>query len=157
MSDKKIVPTHCERCDDSFSMYAGKGGTGYAVVREPHTACIGVGCGCPPMSETYICYKCAGEDEKTHMRTYGCNTFYLTETTDTKKKWSVSNWPGTLEFTPTHVRKGKHNMAKVRYDVWFTFEGRVWHGVQFGNNTQLLHCKATKQYLPGFAPKAVAA
>ena len=57
----------------------------------------------------------------------------------------VMNWPGTLRF-PAHVRKGRHNIAGSRYDVWFAGpDGFQWHGVQYGDNTQICHCKRTKQ------------
>jgi predicted lipoprotein len=57
------------------------------------------------------------------------------------KVWEVSNWPGTLKMR-AHVRVGNHNMARNRYDAWFTGpDGQQWHGVTIGDNTQLCHCK----------------
>ena len=56
----------------------------------------------------------------------------------------VTNWPSTLVFT-CNVKKGKHNIAGSRYDVWFTGpDGKQWHGVQYGEWTQVCHCKQTK-------------
>ncbi len=57
----------------------------------------------------------------------------------------VSNWPGTLKFR-CRVKRGNHNIARYRYDVWFNGpDGYVWHGVQIGEWTQICHCKRTKE------------
>lgn len=33
----------------------------------------------------------------------------------------------------------------VRYDTWFTGpDGKQWHAVQYGDNTQIAHCRRTK-------------
>lgn len=105
------------------------------------------------------CFVCCGEHDVAYMRKRGRNTLYLTleagAVTDgrampmndheaARKAWKVSNWPGSLEIRPLMVRKGYHNMARVRYDVWFRFDGKTWHGVQYGDNTQILHCRQTK-------------
>lgn len=55
----------------------------------------------------------------------------------------VSNWPGTLKIK-CHARTGRHNFAGVRYDVWFTFAGHDYHGVTYGDNTQICHVKRIK-------------
>jgi len=55
----------------------------------------------------------------------------------------VSNWPGTMKF-PCYLRRGKHN-AGVRYDVWFCdHAGGWWQGTQYGDQTQICHCKKLK-------------
>lgn len=99
-----------------------------------------------------ICYSCCGENDRKNMVETGRATLYLTtgkqkafgmvreETAPSK----VSNWPGTLSF-PCYVRRGAHNIARYRYDVWFTGpDGKQWHGVTYGDNTQICHCKRTK-------------
>lgn len=60
------------------------------------------------------------------------------------KNYRITNWPGTLEFSTAYMRRGYHNIAGRRYDVWFYFAGKRWHGVQYGDNTQILHCRQTK-------------
>lgn len=55
----------------------------------------------------------------------------------------LTNWPGSLEI-PCRVKRGRHNMAGTRYDVWFRLHGKEWHGVQYGDNTQICHCKRLK-------------
>jgi hypothetical protein len=60
-------------------------------------------------------------------------------------KGTVSNWPGSLKFQTGPVKVGRHNMAGKRYDVWFRGpDGKDWHGVQYGENTQLCHCRRIK-------------
>ena len=54
----------------------------------------------------------------------------------------VSNWPGTLKFRVRHKRVGSHNLARRRVDVWFAdSDGREWHGINYGHNSQLCHCR----------------
>lgn len=106
-----------------------------------------------------ICYACCAERDKQQMREDGQITLYLTGVAPLHSnrhsyvidpKWKIGNWPGSLEFRPMgqSVKVGNHNLAGVRYDVWFIFEGWVWHGFSIGNNTELLHCKRTKQRDP---------
>ena len=84
------------------------------------------------------CYTCCADQDRSAMVRDGKIVLYLTEK-------GVTNWPGSLVFPVVHKRKGRHNMAGTRYDVWFTGpEGRNWHGVQYGENTQLCHCRRVK-------------
>jgi len=83
------------------------------------------------------CYACCAQRDREQMARDGRITLYLTGST-------LSNWPGTLNFTVQKVRVGRHNMAGKRYDVWFKVDGEQWHGVQYGDNTQLCHCKRSK-------------
>lgn len=56
-------------------------------------------------------------------------------------KYFITNWPGTLEFPALQVRSGRHNIAGTRIDVWFFVGKQQWHGVQYGEWTQICHCK----------------
>ena len=87
-----------------------------------------------------ICYACCGEIDKDFMREHGKITLYLVER---QGKWFVTNWPSSLEFRAS-VKVGHHNIAGKRYDAWFVFEGYYWHGVKYGDNTEICHCKKTK-------------
>ena len=102
------------------------------------------------------CYACCAEQDKTHMREHGKICLYLSTRTpdqdgqiarrDSFGKYGdarITNWPNSLEFKGRFC-KGRHNIAGSRYDVWFTFENTNWHGVQYGENTQILHCKRIK-------------
>jgi hypothetical protein len=89
-----------------------------------------------------FCYACCGEMDKRDIETADKFTLYLVKKNG---KQFVSNWPGTLSYPVHHSSKGKHNIAVVRYDVWFTDHlGRNWHGVQYGDWTQICHCKRIK-------------
>lgn len=101
------------------------------------------------------CYACCAEQDKAHMREHGKICLYLTTKPDQDGQIArrdsfgkygdakITNWPSSLEFKGRY-RKGSHNMAGSRYDVWFTFENTNWHGVQYGENTQIVHCKRIK-------------
>lgn len=98
-----------------------------------------------------ICYDCCAELDKERMRQDGKIILYLACEPERNCRTpegrhsagTVSNWCGTLQFK-CHTRTGKHNIAGVRYDCWFVFEGYYWHGVTYGDNTQVCHCKRTK-------------
>lgn len=84
------------------------------------------------------CYACCAELDKAQMVRDGRTVLYLTDK-------GVTNWPSSLVFPVRYRRKGRHNMARTRYDVWFTGpDGKNWHGVQYGENTQLCHCRRAK-------------
>jgi len=72
----------------------------------------------------------------------GRATLYLVK--NDAGEWSATNWPGSLRFEIHHVRIGRHNIARTRKDVWFAADGAAWHGVQYGENTQILHCRKVK-------------
>lgn len=90
------------------------------------------------------CYDCCGEMDREFMVREGKMVLYLTDR-------EVTNWPGTLKFKCYHKREGRHNIARVRYDVWFNgpdehgnMTGAKWWGVQYGNFTQICHCRRIK-------------
>ena len=61
-------------------------------------------------------------------------------------EWRVENWPGTLSFHVFYKQKGRHNLARTREDVWFVGPDlHVWHGVQYGEWTQIVHCRRTAE------------
>ena len=89
-----------------------------------------------------VCFDCCAKQDKEYMRATGHIDLYLV---DDQTLPRVTNWPGTLSIPCTGVKIGNHNIAGRRYDVWFAFEGYWWHGVQYGHNTQVCHCKKTKE------------
>jgi len=114
----------CRDCKETKSI--NRDGTGYANDLEGNK----------------ICYACCGEEDKRFMREKGKNTLYLSK--NIVDQWRVTNWPGTLELIPTYIKKGKHNIATTRTDVWFNFEGSKWYGVNYGETSQILHCRKLK-------------
>jgi hypothetical protein len=94
------------------------------------------GYGTDKNGKTY-CYDCCAKSDMEVMRKYKAIDLYLSGE-------YVTNWPGSLKIKVGYQRKGKHNIAGSRVDVWFTFEGTQWHGVQYGEWTQICHCKQIK-------------
>lgn len=130
----------CDDCGEEKKVQH-EGGTGYASLEEDG-------------KEKTICYECCGKRDAKQLETDNKVTLYLTHDTfihgtgtvapmGSMRNGKVSNWPGTLTI-PCRVRIGRHNMARFRYDVWFEFAGRKWHGVQVGDNTQLCHCRVIR-------------
>jgi hypothetical protein len=61
----------------------------------------------------------------------------------------ITNFAGTVKFR-CHTRVGRHNIAGCRYDCYFKGpDGREWHGVRYGDNTSVVHCKPTKRAWQG--------
>ena len=106
-----------------------EGGTGYAVKRNGHK----------------VCYACCALADVKRMDRDGKTVLYLTMENGKNK---VTNWPSTLKFENLYVSKGRHNWGLNRYDVWFTdHRGSQWHGRTIGDNTQICHCKRTKEHI----------
>lgn len=92
------------------------------------------------------CYACCADRDREQMRNEGKTCLYLTQDkTGQNQIYMLSNWPGSLKIPVRHIRKGRHNMARVRYDVRFVFEGSEWSGTQYGDNTQICHCRRLKK------------
>jgi hypothetical protein len=88
------------------------------------------------------CYECCADRDRADMQETGRATLYLVDTPGTNGE--VTNWPGSLRFKVLYRSKGRHNLARVRHDVWFWADGAKWHGVQYGENTQIAHCRRVK-------------
>ena len=94
------------------------------------------------MDDNKICYTCCAMLDREHMGTHNKIVLYLSKE---KFNWEVTNWPGTLKFKVHSLKSGRHNIARTRIDVWFTdHNNREWWGVQYGENTMLVHCKKLK-------------
>lgn len=90
-----------------------------------------------------ICFECCGKLDEKEMKEKGRTTLYLSK--DKNGRFVVGNWPGTLKIPVMSHKESVHNIAGNRTDVWFKFNGYIWHGYQIGNNSQLCHCKQTKE------------
>lgn len=100
------------------------------------------------------CYECCAKQDRESMLRLGKTCLYLTIDTEVNSHGSnqwvhgdhkLTNWPGSFEIKIKCLKKGNHNIAGNRYDLWFEFEGGQWWGVQYGDNTQIAHCKRLKQ------------
>lgn len=87
-----------------------------------------------------VCFSCCGKMDYDTMTKENRITLYLNTPKDSV--WYLTNWPGTMKIDIRQHKEGRHNITGKRYDVWFSFAGKKWHGVQYGDNTQLCHCKA---------------
>lgn len=99
-----------------------------------------------------ICYECCAKADRAQMKEHGKIWLYLSEYNTPQGKYltnyKVTNWPGSLVFNIHRIKTGRHNIARVRYDVWFIGPDRHWwHGVQYGDNTQICRCERTKEKL----------
>lgn len=98
------------------------------------------------------CYPCCATLTRNAMDATGKATLYLIDKRATPRTrtqpgqyliasdFRVTDWTGELVFIPSRVKTGWHNMAGIRYDVWFG----DWHGVCYGEFTQVLRCKRLK-------------
>ena len=116
---------NCDDCGNHILAPVGSGGTGYAHTNDGKR----------------ICYACCAIRDKQQMRDKGKITLYLTQE---KSHYVIGNWPGTFKVSPFRVKVGRHNMAGKRYDAYFSFEGKPWKGVTYGDNTQICHCRQLK-------------
>jgi hypothetical protein len=98
-----------------------------------------------------FCYACCAEGDKKYMREHGKIDLYLTFKEDENgiKRARITNWPASLVISSANgncvtFRRGNHNIARTRCDVWFVFEGENWHGTQYGEWTEIVHCKRVK-------------
>lgn len=91
-----------------------------------------------------FCFQCCGEmdaEQLASLKPGEKMMLYLVQ--DNDGIYYVSNWPDTLKIR-CNVRTGRHNIAGIRYDAWFTFAGHDYHGVTYGDNTQICHVKRIK-------------
>lgn len=96
-----------------------------------------------------VCYECCGKQDREWMKNHDKIMLYLTGEDslilgEKPNRWMVTNWPGTLKISCSNPRIGRHNIARTRYDVWFRLDGQNWHGVQYGENTQVCYCRKVK-------------
>ena len=107
------------------------------VNREPHITGYGT------YNGRKVCYECCANIDRRWMDRHDRIALYLSK--DQDGRWKVTNWPGSLRFTPWYVKEGGHNLAGIRQDAWFKdHRDRVWHGVRFGRWTQILHARRLK-------------
>lgn len=100
------------------------------------------GCGIDKEDKTH-CYDCCAANERQSMIESGRATLFLTKDDG---KWFASDWPGHLKFKVAYRKSSRHNWARTRMDVWFMGpDSHWWWGVSYGEYTQLLHCKRTKE------------
>jgi len=147
MTTATTTPVVCADCGKTIEPPANSCGTGYGVARDG----------------AKVCYECCGKRDAEDMRQTGKATLYYFAGTRTptnpdglrvvcgatdnndKTVSRVGNWPGTLMFRVKTWTHGKHNIARERLDLWFIGpDGKRWHGVRYGRDTDILHCRRLK-------------
>jgi hypothetical protein len=86
-----------------------------------------------------VCFICCGQNDKEALFNLKPKERYILYF-DGKK---ITNWPGTLEIIPIQITKGKHNICKTRTDVYFKYNGLLFHGLNLGDN-QILRINLIK-------------
>ena len=144
-------PTHCYTCGAELPKPPHTGGSGYGS-DNGQRALDYSGFDVTLKPGEYVtrsrahCYDCCANKERARMIETGRATLYLVNSqAGIGRAWTVQDWAGRLCF-PAHGRtKGRHNMARVRYDVAFTGpDGKPWRATQYGYNTQIAHCRRIK-------------
>lgn len=113
----------CARCNKEIVKPANSCGTGYGE-----------------FDGKKYCYPCCGEVEKQKLMNISGNEKYILYLSGDE----VINWCGTLRIRPRRVKTGLHNIARTRTDVWFTVDGKRFHGTQYGDFSELLYIKSVK-------------
>jgi len=109
-----------------------------AVCRETKPVHTDGGTGYSSHRDRKICYACCGRSDTRRMERGLPVLLYY-------HGGEVSNWPGTLKIKASYTKKGNHNIARTRTDVWFNFVGKRFHGTQYGEYCDILrHVKAIK-------------
>jgi len=112
----------CSKCGEEKEVQT-QCGTGYATDRAGFKTC----------------YDCCADFDREEMMETGKAVLYLDGIAQ------LTNWPGTLRLPVRYSRHGEHNIAGSRTDIWFQGpDGKEWHGTQYGNFSQLCHCRRLK-------------
>lgn len=131
MSEHRFV---CSDCGEE-KVHTDSLTTGYGIIKEG-----GI--------DKKVCYGCCAKRDIADMEARGRAVLYLTVAGPSAALPNcpvVTNWPGTLKMPVRYRRVGRHNIAGRREDVWFTGpDGCEWHGVNYGHNSQLCHCRRLK-------------
>lgn len=88
-----------------------------------------------------ICFECCGINDAHELKALPVGRllhFYM----NTRTKL-ITNWSGTFQLAVTTIKVSKakvpNGLTINRYDTWFVYEGNKYHGVQYGDNTMIVH------------------
>lgn len=133
MENEKIICADCgkECIPDGV-------GTGYGITSDTHKT---------------VCYECCGKRDEKELMSLKLGehyVLYLTKKVEeipggTETKWFLTNWPGTFR-QGVWAKEGRHNIARVRRDVWFKLKDHYFHGTQYGNDSELCYITRVKPW-----------
>ncbi len=84
--------------------------------------------------EITMCLPCSSQRVWNTMDYRGRATLYLTLDSN-RQPQEVVDWPGLLRFRVQYFKRGEHNFARTRWDVWFQdANGNRWWGVNYGDS-----------------------
>lgn len=105
---------------------------------------ISAGYGVIPETGEKVCFVCCGELNKQQLlNAKPGDKFCMYLTGNSTFGYYVSNWPGSFKVR-VFPRKGGHNLAGVRYDFWFFYGNHRFHGVRYGDNTEIAYIRFLK-------------
>lgn len=118
--------------------------------KKIHSIPLSGGCSLPGYGKdrdsNIVCYDCAGKmdaDTLESLKPGEWMDLYLVN--DVDGNYWVQNWPGSLKFNIYPPHTGKHNLSGIRYDIWFFFRNNRYHGVKYGNNTEIVHIQKVRR------------
>lgn len=115
----------CSQCHGVFARPADSCATGYAVDRE---------------TDALICFACCGVNDARALSEAKPGARFVHYLTGGNV---VSNWPGTLKIMVRAMRRSRNNWNTPRVDVWFSYQGKQFWGVQLGDS-DILRIRALK-------------
>lgn len=102
-----------------------------------------------------VCFACCGEMDKKTLRETGTLRGYLIvpskplpyQRTGVEDLHGAefTNWPGSFRVSvDSYGKRSFNNFGAPRTDFWFFWEGRRYHGVNVGDNSQCATVKVVK-------------
>ena len=109
-----------------------------------------VGCSLPGYGKdrdgNIVCYDCAGKmdaDTLESLKPGEWMDLYLVN--DVDGNYWVQNWPGSLKFNIYPPPHWQAQSFRNWYDIWFFFRNNRYHGVKYGNNTEIVHIQKVRR------------
>jgi hypothetical protein len=85
-----------------------------------------------------LCESCITDMDKSEMYDKSSIELYLDGTV-------LTNGSNTFSVIINDFKKSENKIFGVRYDIWFEFNGKSWHGVKMGNDYyNAVKCKVKK-------------
>lgn len=104
---------------------------------------------CEEYGYKFYCYDCAPAKFRQLMIERGRARLYLTfnEHADVANGYGhleVMNSRGTLRFPVEDWKESRRRDFTYRTDVWFTFDGSIWHGASYGDCVGAQPCRVKR-------------
>ena len=90
------------------------------------------------------CFKCAAKREAQVLRELAVGESIHLYLVVRNGEWCVQNFTGLLSIPIYYIKAGRHNFAGIRHDFWVEYHDNIYHGVVYGEDTQLARVKRIK-------------